>query len=196
MAFRTIFLRRSLQPFKHAGLTPPRITLTAAAHQIRLAATANPSSKPLDDLVVPLPKPRDELTTPMLEAQRRHRPLTPHLSIYQPQLTWYMSAFHRLTGLFIGGTLYAYLGAYAVAPWMGWHVDTNTLASMVASWPVVVKYVGKFCLAFPATYYFLDTIRHEIWNFGYCLDLKDVYRTGYAVLAGTAVGTIWLMFFM
>lgn len=39
----------------------------------------------------------------LLRAQRKRRPVSPHLSIYQPQLTWYMSSAHRLTGVALGG---------------------------------------------------------------------------------------------
>jgi succinate dehydrogenase (ubiquinone) cytochrome b560 subunit len=35
-----------------------------------------------------------------------NRPISPHLTIYQPQLTWYMSALHRITGVAVGGGEY------------------------------------------------------------------------------------------
>ena len=31
-------------------------------------------------------------------SQRLGRPISPHFTIYQPQLTWYMSIAHRITG--------------------------------------------------------------------------------------------------
>jgi hypothetical protein len=34
---------------------------------------------------------------------KANRPLSPHLTIYQPQLTWYMSGLHRITGVYISG---------------------------------------------------------------------------------------------
>lgn len=42
----------------------------------------------------------------LLRAQRKRRPVSPHLNIYQPQLTWYMSGAHRLTGVALGGGTY------------------------------------------------------------------------------------------
>lgn len=42
----------------------------------------------------------------LLRQQRKVRPISPHLSIYQPQLTWYGSAAHRITGCAIGGGMY------------------------------------------------------------------------------------------
>jgi hypothetical protein len=44
-----------------------------------------------------------------LRAQRKLRPTSPHLSIYQPQLTWYMSSAHRITGVALGGGMYSSL---------------------------------------------------------------------------------------
>ncbi|CAJ0826446.1 10600_t:CDS:2 [Entrophospora sp. SA101] len=38
----------------------------------------------------------------LLNAQRSLRPLSPHFTIYQPQLTWYMSLTHRVTGAGLG----------------------------------------------------------------------------------------------
>jgi succinate dehydrogenase (ubiquinone) cytochrome b560 subunit len=39
----------------------------------------------------------------LLAAQRRRRPNSPHLTIYQPQLTWYLSMFNRITGVALSG---------------------------------------------------------------------------------------------
>lgn len=40
---------------------------------------------------------------PFKKSARLNRPTSPHLTIYQPQLTWYMSAFNRITAAAIGG---------------------------------------------------------------------------------------------
>jgi succinate dehydrogenase (ubiquinone) cytochrome b560 subunit len=39
----------------------------------------------------------------IIAAQRKHRPISPHLSIYQPQITWYLSMFNRITGAILSG---------------------------------------------------------------------------------------------
>lgn len=41
----------------------------------------------------------------------------------------------------------------------------------------------KFYVALPATYHTFNGIRHLAWDNGQNLQLKDVYRTGYIVLA-------------
>lgn len=40
-----------------------------------------------------------------LKRQRSlNRPLSPHLTIYKPQITWMMSGLHRICGSIIGGS--------------------------------------------------------------------------------------------
>jgi succinate dehydrogenase (ubiquinone) cytochrome b560 subunit len=47
----------------------------------------------------------------LLRQQRLVRPKSPHLTIYEPQLTWLMSGFHRFTGCAVGaGEFFTCLG--------------------------------------------------------------------------------------
>jgi succinate dehydrogenase (ubiquinone) cytochrome b560 subunit len=39
----------------------------------------------------------------ILRQQRKLRPVSPHLTIYEPQMTWVLSGLHRITGAAIGG---------------------------------------------------------------------------------------------
>ncbi|MWN16061.1 succinate dehydrogenase, cytochrome b556 subunit, partial [Escherichia coli] len=41
-----------------------------------------------------------------LNARRNDRPISPHVEIYQPQLTWCSSIAHRVTGVGLSGALY------------------------------------------------------------------------------------------
>ncbi|CAH1970874.1 unnamed protein product [Acanthoscelides obtectus] len=43
--------------------------------------------------------------------------------------------------------------------------------------------IVKFMLAFPLSYHFWNGIRHLIWDTGRFLTIKDVYITGYIMLA-------------
>jgi hypothetical protein len=49
----------------------------------------------------------------LLNSQRSLRPNSPHMTIYQPQLTWYGSIFNRITGVGLSarkcGVLFAWL---------------------------------------------------------------------------------------
>jgi succinate dehydrogenase (ubiquinone) cytochrome b560 subunit len=50
----------------------------------------------------------------LLRQQRKVRPVSPHLTIYQPQITWYLSGAHRVTGAAIGGGKVIILSNYFI----------------------------------------------------------------------------------
>ncbi|KAI0667962.1 succinate dehydrogenase cytochrome b560 subunit [Trametes maxima] len=127
----------------------------------------------------------------ILNQQRLSRPLSPVLSIYQPQLTWYGSIANRFTGAGLSFLLYGHALAYLVAPTV---FDSTHIIELVGSLPEVVKYAGKIILAAPFAYHSLNGLRHLGWDIGRFLTLKGAYASGYAVLAGTAVSTIALLF--
>jgi len=132
----------------------------------------------------------------VLVAQRKKRPIAPHLSIYQPQLTWYASAANRVTGCILAGSVYLFGAAYAVAPLAGFHLESATIATSFAALPVVVKVLVKGSLALPFTFHTFNGLRHLTWDTARELTIKGVYRTGYAVLGLTAVSSIYLTFFV
>ncbi|KAI8365182.1 succinate dehydrogenase cytochrome b560 subunit [Radiomyces spectabilis] len=128
----------------------------------------------------------------LLRQQRKVRPVSPHLTIYQPQITWYLSAAHRVTGCAVGGAVYLGALAYLAAPTVGMTFDSATLVSTVAAAPVAVKVLAKTTVAFPFVFHCLNGIRHLVWDAGKCIDIKKVYTTGYAVLGGTLAGSLYL----
>ncbi|RCK55034.1 Mitochondrial inner membrane protein SHH3 [Candida viswanathii] len=130
----------------------------------------------------------------ILVAQRRNRPTSPHLQIYQPQLTWILSSFHRITGVAMAGAFYALTCTFAATSILGIHFDTATLVSAFTSLPVVLQYGIKALCAYPFVFHVGNGIRHLVWDFGKELTIKGVYRTGYAVLAATAVVGSYLAF--
>ncbi|CAG8451384.1 10406_t:CDS:10 [Acaulospora morrowiae] len=118
----------------------------------------------------------------ILNAQRAVRPMSPHLSIYQPQLTWYMSITHRITGAGLATVFYGAAIAYALNSPLGLDFNSQSLTAIVATLPPSVKLTGKFLLAWPFTFHAFNGIRHLVWDLGGALSLKGVYATGYAVL--------------
>ncbi|KAJ1548904.1 cytochrome b subunit of succinate dehydrogenase, Sdh3p [Cladochytrium tenue] len=109
-----------------------------------------------------------------------NRPLSPQLQIYQPQLTWVMSAWHRLTGVAVGGAFYLAAMAYAIAP-----VSSTTIAAGFTALPFIVKFFAKALITVPIVYHSFNGIRHLVWDWGSGLTLKSVYSSGYTVLALT-----------
>ncbi|CRG87293.1 succinate dehydrogenase (ubiquinone) cytochrome b subunit [Talaromyces islandicus] len=120
--------------------------------------------------------------TKILPQQRLNRPVAPHLSIYRPQITWYASALHRITGSAASGALYVFASAYLIAPVVGWHLESASIAAAFGALPLLAKVLVKFGLAMPVTFHSLNGIRHLTWDFGKQLTNKQVIQTGWTVV--------------
>ncbi|KAJ6492573.1 SDHC, cytochrome b subunit of succinate dehydrogenase [Mycena vitilis] len=127
----------------------------------------------------------------ILNKQRLLRPSSPHMTIYEPQLTWIASIANRMTGGALSALLYGFSLAYLVAPGT---FDSVHVVEFVGGLPDAVKYAGKALLAAPFAFHSLNGLRHLSWDMGKFMSIKGVYQTGYAVLAGTAVSTVALVF--
>ncbi|KAK5201427.1 succinate dehydrogenase cytochrome b subunit [Cryomyces antarcticus] len=132
----------------------------------------------------------------MLAQQRTHRPVSPHLGIYRPQVTWYLSALNRITGSILSGGFYVFGAAYLVAPVLGWHLDTMSMAAAFGSWPVFAKVLAKLTLAFPFTFHGFNGIRHLAWDMGRAMTNRQVQVTGWAVVGLSVVSSALLAFFL
>lgn len=130
----------------------------------------------------------------ILKGQRKRRPQSPDLAIYQPQLTWYLSGFHRITGLTLAFPFYGFLLAYIAGPLVGLGFDSNTLVNFAAALPLVVKIPLKFLASIPFTFHAFNGCRHLIWDTASQLTLKGVYRTGWTVVGLSAVSSLILAF--
>jgi succinate dehydrogenase (ubiquinone) cytochrome b560 subunit len=119
---------------------------------------------------------------------KRLRPVSPHMTIYQRQLTWVMSGLHRATGVGLATAFYTSILAYLAVP----SLDSAAVISTVAELPAALKLAGKFTLALPFTYHAANGIRHLIWDATYALTLKGVYTTGWIVTGVSIVGAGYL----
>ncbi|KAJ7066942.1 SDHC, cytochrome b subunit of succinate dehydrogenase [Mycena amicta] len=126
----------------------------------------------------------------ILNRQRLLRPTSPHMTIYQPQMTWIPSIVHRATGGALSGLLYGFSLAYVVAPGT---FDSAHIVELVAGMPDALKYAGKTLLAAPFLFHSLNGVRHLGWDMLKFMNIKGVYQTGYTVLAATAIGTVALV---
>lgn len=131
----------------------------------------------------------------LLVNQRKNRPLSPELKIYEPQLTWVLSGVHRITGVGMAAVFYGLTCTYAATLLLGTPFEAATLVSAFAALPVAVKVLAKAAMAYPFAFHSFNGVRHLIWDFGKELTLKGVYRTGYVVLGLTAVVGTYLTFF-
>ncbi|KAF2790803.1 succinate dehydrogenase subunit C [Melanomma pulvis-pyrius CBS 109.77] len=127
----------------------------------------------------------------ILAKQRLQRPVSPHLTIYKPQITWTASSFNRITGVALSGSLYLFGFAYLAAPTLGWHLETPSLVAAVASWPVAVKIAAKATVALPFFFHSLNGFRHLAWDLGIGFTNKVVIQTGWTVVGLTVATTLY-----
>lgn len=94
----------------------------------------------------------------------------------------------------MAGAFYALTCGYAATLLAGISFDSATLVAAFAGLPFVAKLGAKAAMAFPFVFHSFNGIRHLVWDLGKELTIKGVYRTGYAVVAATAVFGSLLMF--
>ena len=113
------------------------------------------------------------------------RPLSPHLQIYQRQLTSVLSITHRATGLAlaVGSVLLVWwLFAAASGP------DAFALAQ--AFW---YSWIGRLLLlgwSWSLFFHLCNGIRHLCWDAGWGFEIRTVYRSGWTVVAASSVLTL------
>ncbi len=125
----------------------------------------------------------------MADVNRGNRPLSPHLTIYRPQMTSISSIFVRITGnaLLVSTLLLIWWllaasssdAAFAAADYVitSWFGDIVMMLSLWAIW-----------------YHTLGGVRHLIWDTGRGLELKTAERMGWMMIIGSLVLTALTVF--
>ena len=108
------------------------------------------------------------------------RPISPHLSIYRPQLTSVLSILHRMTGVILGSgaaMLCAWLLTAAAGEryyaWTEWFLTSWLGYALLAAW--------SWCLF----YHLCNGIRHLFWDAGLGFSIRQTYASGAAVVAAS-----------
>lgn len=110
---------------------------------------------------------------------RLGREMSPHLTIYKPQLTSLLSVTHRGTGC-----------ALSVAVW-GLGLAALTSPQDIANYASVIEGLQlstgtltalKFMIAYPLAFHSANGVRHLLWDTGRFLKIKEVYSSGYVML--------------
>ena len=120
---------------------------------------------------------------------KNSRPLSPHLSIYKPQIISVLSIGHRLSGvgLFFG------LGAFCwwFIFWVFSKFEPCYLDFLDSS---MVKFI-LFLVSYSYFYHFCTGIRHLVWDVGYGFSIKSINLTGWlAVIASVCLTVIYWLF--
>ena len=120
----------------------------------------------------------------MADVNRGKRPLSPHLTIYRPQLTSMTSIFNRITGN-------AMLLAALMIVW--WLLAAATGPEYYAyANAVITSWLGDIIMALSAWalwYHFLAGLRHLYWDSGRGIEIHQAERLGILVIAGSFILT-------
>ena len=121
----------------------------------------------------------------MADVNRGNRPLSPHLTIYRPQLTSLSSIMVRITGI-------AMLGASLLVVW--WLLAAATSESAFAFIDGLLRSVLGNIVLLAATwaifYHMLGRLRHVVWDFGYCLEVAISEKMGICMFVGATILTV------
>lgn len=130
-------------------------------------------SKPAKSAAKPSSKTPTFGKTGKLTSPLRERPLSPHLTIYKPQISSMLSIAHRGTGvaLYIGAFVFA-----ALLVTLTYGAGTfNNAAALIATPVGQVLVTGwSFCLF----YHLCNGIRHLTWDAGYGFKVCTMNVTG------------------
>jgi succinate dehydrogenase / fumarate reductase cytochrome b subunit len=121
----------------------------------------------------------------MADVNRGNRPLSPHLTIYRPQLTSMTSILTRITGnaLLISALLVVWWFLAAATSPEYFATADAVLTSWFGDLVMTLSVLGLW-------YHALAGLRHLIWDQGIGLDLETAYKFGYALLGGSVLLTI------
>ena len=122
----------------------------------------------------------------MADVNRGHRPLSPHLTIYRPQMTSMTSIFVRITGnavLVAALMITWWFAAAAAGP------DAFATANgFVTSWfGDLVLFLSTWAI----WYHLLGGLRHLIWDMGYGLEVDKSETMGMIMIIVSVLMTIF-----
>jgi len=123
-----------------------------------------------------------------------NRPLSPHLTVYKPQLTSTLSIFHRISGAFLALSLIASFILYqSITANLNLYPFYWCLSLFLPSL-LVFAFLNIILVAF--SYHMNNGIRHLLWDSGFFLDLTKVYASGKVVILSTVLLAFFLIYLL
>jgi succinate dehydrogenase / fumarate reductase cytochrome b subunit len=121
----------------------------------------------------------------MADVNRGNRPLSPHLSIYRPQLTSMTSILTRITGNAM------LISALLVVWWFLAAASGSEYFAIVNGF--LTSWFGDLILFFSVLglwYHTLAGVRHLIWDNAVMMDVPTAEKLGWACIGGSVVLTL------
>lgn len=117
--------------------------------------------------------------------QTTHRPLSPHIQVYRPQITSVLSILHRITGVALtAGTLFLAWWLVSAA------YDAEAFAGSQAFLGSWFGHLLLWAFTFALYYHLGNGIRHLAWDFGWGFEMETVRLTGIAMLVFASAATV------
>lgn len=129
----------------------------------------------------------------LLAQQRLRRPLSPHLTIYRPQITSTLSVLMRLSGLAMSGAFCFYPLLYLASPYLGIDVSVGALAASFGSLPTMVKAPFKLAVAWTFTFHSFNSLRFLSWDMARGITNKRIVQTGWTVVVASFASALALV---
>ena len=127
----------------------------------------------------------------MANADRGNRPLSPHLTIYKPQLTSITSILIRITGNAL------ILSVFLIVCWLFSAATSpqyfTVIDSFMNSWFGTLILISSLWAVW---YHLLGGLRHLVWDRAIGLDLKTAEYLGWSVVFGSFLLTIITIFIL
>ena len=116
----------------------------------------------------------------MSDANRGNRPLSPHLSVYRPQLTSMTSILTRISGnaLIVAAFLIVWWLLAAATSESAFAVANGFLTSWFGDLVMALSLLGLW-------YHYLAGLRHLYFDAGNGLDIETAESLGWAVIIGS-----------
>ncbi|ETA49845.1 succinate dehydrogenase, cytochrome b556 subunit [Ponticoccus alexandrii] len=120
----------------------------------------------------------------MADVNRGNRPLSPFMigQYYRPQMTSMSSIMVRITGLITLGV------AVLLAIWLLAAASSDEAFALVDG--LLLSILGNLVLfigSWAIWYHMLGRLRHVIWDFGYCLDVRTSEYMGWGMFIGATL---------
>lgn len=121
----------------------------------------------------------------MADVNRGNRPLSPHLSIYRPQLTSMTSILTRITGnaMLISALLIVWWFLAAASGEAYFAIVNGFLTSWFGDLVMFFSVLGLW-------YHTLAGVRHLIWDNAVMMDIPTAEKLGWACIGGYVLLTL------
>lgn len=121
----------------------------------------------------------------MADVKPGNRPLSPHLTIYRPQITSISSILTRITGnaLIVSAILIVWWLLAAATSEDAFATADGFLTSWFGDLVLTLSVLGIW-------YHFLAGLRHLYWDSGHGLEIETAEKLGWACVIGSVVLTV------